>query len=706
MLVKLEKCNNIESGSVEIAEKTLNLKYAVNGSGKTTVARAILASIRERLGIEANALALLTPFKYRKDGSGVPVVTGTETIQAVRVFDENYINEFVFQADELLKGSFDIFIRGSAYQQGMEAIDAHVATMQKALSEDKDVANLIADFIEISSSFGKDTKSGIHGSSGLAKAFKGGNTITNIPAGLESYKSFIQHAENYRWVKWQLGGNDFMSVGSDCPYCTNDIKDKRETIKRVSEVYEPKAIENLNKIISVFKRLDKYFSEDTKAKISDFVECIGGYTNDQANYLKAVKEQIDRLCGKFVAAQRLGFSSLKDVDKVITGLNEHKIDVSLFPHLNSEGTKQKAGVVNSAIETLLEQAGQLQGMVKKQKLLIENLVKEHSAGINAFLRSAGYTYEVVLTDEGTGQHRLKLVHSELGGEVTNVKTHLSYGERNAFALVLFMYDVLKSNPDLIVLDDPISSFDKNKKYAIVEMLFRKGVGSLSGKTVLLLTHDLEPVVDMVVHHSDRFNKPSTTFLHNKNGVLTEKKFERSDIRTFIEITDLNIAADCHTLSKLIYLRRRYEVLNEKGLGFQVISNVLHKRPVPQLHDGVSIRDMTAQEIQDGSDEIANFIPEFDYQEMLTLVADDQQLIDLYVSTLSNYEKLHIYRILFDKKDSGVESDVVKKFINEAFHIENDYIYQLNPRQFQTVPHFVIGQCDEWVSALQKQLSNA
>jgi hypothetical protein len=696
MLVKLERCNNIESGSVELVEQTLNLKYAVNGSGKTTVARAILASIRERLGLEPNALTALTPFKYRKDASVKPEVTGTETIEAVRVFDENYINEFVFQADELLKGSFDIFIKGDAYQKGMEAIDTHVATMQKALSEDTDVADLIADFNEISSSFGKDTKSGIHGSSGLAKAFKGGNTITNIPLGLEPYKSFIQHAENYKWVKWQLGGNDFVSVG---PYCTNDIKDKRETIKRVSEVYEPKAIENLNKIISAFKRLDKYFSEDTKTKISEFVECMGGYTADQASYLKVVKEQIDRLCGKFVAAQRLGFSSLKDVDKVINGLNEHKIDISLFPHLNSENTKQKAEIVNSVIEKLLGQAGQLQGMVKKQKVLIENLVKEHSTEINAFLRSAGYTYEVILTDDGTGHHRLKLVHREWNGEVTNVKSHLSYGERNAFALVLFMYDVLKTNPDLIVLDDPISSFDKNKKYAIVEMLFRKGGASLSGKTVLLLTHDLEPVVDMVVHHSDRFNKPFTTFLHNSGGMLTEKKFERADIRTFIEITDQNIAANCHTLSKLIYLRRRHEVMNEKGLGFQVISNVLHKRPVPQLHDGVSIRNMTAKEIQDGHDEIAASIPEFDYQALLSLVTDDKQLIALYASTMSNYEKLHLYRILFDKKDSGVESDVVKKFINEAFHIENDYIYQLNPREFQSVPHFVIEQCNRYVATL-------
>ena len=74
MQVKLEKCNNIESGSVELMESTLNLKYAVNGSGKTTIARAILASIRERLGTDKNALAGLTPFNrpLKKCSSNAP----------------------------------------------------------------------------------------------------------------------------------------------------------------------------------------------------------------------------------------------------------------------------------------------------------------------------------------------------------------------------------------------------------------------------------------------------------------------------------------------------------------------------------------------------------------------------------------------------------------------------------------------------------
>lgn len=500
-------------------------------------------------------------------------------------------------------------------------------------------------------------------------------------------------------MKWQLGGAEFMDIGADCPYCTSNIEEKRETIKLVSEIYDSKSIENLNKIVSAFHRLNTYFSDDTKAKIAEFVECVGGYTADQANFLREVKTQIDRLGDKFIRAQRLGFSSLKDVDKVINGLNDHKIDLSLFVHLNSENTKQKAEIVNVAIGKLLEQAGQLQGMINKQKKLIEDLVKEHSAGINAFMQNAGYVYRVALQDDGKGQHQLKLIHSDLNGEIENAKAHLSYGERNAFALVLFMYDALKTAPDLVVLDDPISSFDKTKKYAIIDMLFRKGSGSLRDKTVLLLTHDLEPIIDMMAHHPDRFKKPFATFLQNNQGTLTEKEIERADIQTFIEITDKNLASESHILNKLIYLRRRLEITGEKGLMFQVISNVLHKRPIPQMIEGQDSRDMTSEELQDGVNEIAANIPNFDYQTLLAYICNDEKMIELYSNTASNYEKLHLYRTIFDDKDDLIDSDITRKFINEAFHIENDYIYQLNPREFQTVPHFVIEQCNRHIETL-------
>jgi len=58
-----------------------------------------------------------------------------------------------------------------------------------------------------------------------------------------------------------------------------------------------------------------------------------------------------------------------------------------------------------------------------------------------------------------------------------------------------MYEALHKKPDLIVLDDPISSFDKSKKYAIMHMLFRgKSADCLLNKTVLMLTHDLDQLL--------------------------------------------------------------------------------------------------------------------------------------------------------------------------------------------------------------------
>jgi hypothetical protein len=83
---------------------------------------------------------------------------------------------------------------------------------------------------------------------------------------------------------------------------------------------------------------------------------------------------------------------------------------------------------------------------------------------------------------------------------------------------------------------------------------------------------------------------------------------------------------------------------------------------------------------------------------ISLVSDEAVLKDLYNQSSNNYEKLHIYRIISDGKEEAIQSDIIQKFINQSFHIENDYIYQLNPTKFQTVPQYVIDQCDIFVGS--------
>lgn len=698
MEFEIKNCNNIDEGKISVIDNLLNIKYAINGTGKSTISKAIQKYVSSKVSGK-NELFDLKPFKATNDESIIPSIVGCETINTIKVFDESYINEFAYQPDELLKGSFEILIRDENYDSVMAEIDVLVSQIRNHFSDDQDINALISDFDMLSSNFGKPVKKGVHASSAIAKAFKDGNKVTNIPEGLEVYKKFIKSENNVKWIKWQIDGTQFIEGSDDCPYCVSDVTNSKDIIKRVGEVYDSKSIESLNQLVQIFQRLDKYFSDETKIIIRDFVSNIDGYNDEQVGYLLEVKDQVDRLNNRFKGLKNIGFFTFKDVGKVIDELRGYIIDGNLYSHLQSDETLLKIANVNASIDALIEKSGQLQGRIIVQKKHIERVVQENKDNINAFLRNAGYKYLVDLVEDSSGKHKLKLIHRDLNSvEVASVRNVLSYGERNAFALVLFMYDAIKKSPDLIVLDDPISSFDKNKKYAIIEMLFRKEK-SFRGRTVLLLSHDFEPIVDMLYHHTDKFVKPKASFLQNDNGRLMELDIEKEDIMTFVDINIANLAGGANPIAKLVYLRRNFEILNSKGMAYQLISNIFHRRSVPLIFQDGTSQEMTHQEICEGETKVKEHIPDFDYLSTIDSILNSSILVDLYKSCGNNYEKLHIYRMICEGGNGGEHTDVVLKFINQVFHIENDYIYQLNPAKYQTVPQYVIDECDRYVAGL-------
>ena len=42
MNIEIKNCNNIDSGNISLVENKLNIKFAPNGTGKSTIARAII----------------------------------------------------------------------------------------------------------------------------------------------------------------------------------------------------------------------------------------------------------------------------------------------------------------------------------------------------------------------------------------------------------------------------------------------------------------------------------------------------------------------------------------------------------------------------------------------------------------------------------------------------------------------------------------
>ncbi|CAI1835956.1 cobalt transporter ATP-binding subunit [Serratia proteamaculans] len=700
MDVKISHCNNIDYGRIEISENKLNIKFAPNGTGKSTISRAILHSVAG----DAQSLSALLPFKLRKSNpSGFqPSVSGAENICDVLCFDEKYVAQFTFQPDELVSNSFDIFIKTEAYSQTESEIETMVIAIRQRFTENDELELYITHLQELSGAF-KITSKGLSKASTGMRGLSGGNKLQHIPAGLEPYQPFIQSARNVEWIEWQTKGYENfseISVGC-CPFCTGNSHDKTERIRKVSDEYDKAIIKNLVGIITVLEKLGDYFSDAARERLMEITTLQGGLEQHHQDYLLTIKQQADNLLGLLNTLKTLNSFTFNDGCNVRASLAAYRLDLKFFPDLQSEKTQQTVDHLNASLDALMVDAGQLQGKINIQRAGIQRLIQKHKTDINTFLAYAGYRYQVDISGDGE-QCRLKLRHVDFEDYLSGGSQHLSYGERNAFAIVLFMYECLARKPDLIVLDDPISSFDKNKKFAILEMLFRRDTGEcLKNLTVLMLTHDVEPIIDTLKSVRKMFsNQVMASYLRYSEGTITELVIRESDIMTFTQICKAVTESECDDLIKLIYLRRHYEILDERSDAYQVISNIFHRRSVPvdtrEPAEEGAYPAMAPTKLHDGCSTIAERIPGFNYTHMLNILSTPEHIRALYRRCQTGYEKLQVFRLLEPETDNRV----IRKFVNETYHIENEFICQLDPARFDLIPEYVVAECDRLLTPLQ------
>lgn len=691
MLISIRNCNSIDEANIEITQNKLNIKYGPNGTGKSTIAKAILLSLQGE-----KALQQLLPFKHRgkpPSDATKPSVTTSNELKSVHVFNEEYINQFVFTQDEVLKNSFDIFIKSPEYDKKMLDISNSISEIQATFQKNQKIESVLQDLRELHECFGKTA--GLSKASKIMKGFGSGNRIENIPANLTGYTKHIKSEKNLSWLKWQLAGEDFFSISDDCPYCIHPTGTNKATILAIGKEYDAKSVEHLSKIQEILAKLGDYFSDVDRERINTIVKSSDPIHKEAEVYLLTVKNQIELLIEKLTDVKTISYFSLRDAGEIKAKIQSLTINIDLISCLNSTPANLIITDINASLESVILKAGVLQGEVAKQNKFIKETATKYNDEINMFLRFAGYKYYVDFA-QNSDTYRMKLKHLDHKDEIPHGAAHLSFGEKNAFSLVLFMYECLTKNPDLIVLDDPISSFDKNKKFAIIEMLFR-GKVCLKNKTVMMLTHDIEPVIDMIKTLASKFDpRPVADFLKNYKDILSEKSITKNDILSFKQVCDKNIEIAKHDVLKAIYLRRHYEITGNIEMEYQLLSNMLHKRVVPLLKTKDAsgqnqMTEMTTEQIVASQLEISKRIPNFDYQTLVNEINDKEKMTALFQSLDNNYEKLQIFRVI---NNENHENSVIKKFVNETYHIENDYIMQLNPHEYDHVPDHIIVECLE------------
>lgn len=693
--IEIKNCNNIDYGNIKIKKNTLNIKHGINGTGKSTISKAIEYYITDK-----NKLKNLQPFKYITNTDIKPEISGLEEIKSIKIFNDTYIDQIVYTKDELITNSFNIFIKDEQYERNMENINKLLEEIKNTFKNFPEIENFINDLEKICNSIKFKANGQIAKNSYFSKAFSDGNKLKHIPEVLKEYTPYLSSSRNIMWLKWQSTGEEYLDIDKSCPYCTSKIEEKtKEKIRMVKKEYETSALQHLTNLLELFKDLELYFSDSTNEIIKKITENVSAIEESTQNVLFEIVKQAELLKNKLIEIKNIDFTRLKELEDVISGLRKLKLEVKLYSHFQSEKTENIIDEINNKIITLEAKASRLQGQINIQKKKISQTIDKYKKEINLFLESAGYKYKVDFVENTDGEHKIKLFPIESENNVENVREHLSYGERNAFAIILFMYEVIKEKPDLIILDDPISSFDRNKKYAIMDVLFREKK-SLKGKTVVMFTHDFEPILDIGYNLKRNFNPtPTITFIQNKNNQISEIPIEKSDILSCQQVALENITNLSESINKLIYLRRYKEIENDKSNTYALLSSLFHKRLKPLKQNNEGSFEMTSSEITEAKEKIREFISDFDYTEEYNKVMDDNYLIKVYEESLNNYEKLQIYRILMENKEID-ESRVLRKFINETFHIENDYLFQLNPCKYELIPEYIIKICDDEIKKLK------
>lgn len=695
LAIQIFHCNNLDSADITLVRSALNIKYGPNGIGKSTIARAL--TLRAEGG---DALRALTPFKYREGtGHPQPTVTGADDIRSVLTFDDQYVSQFVFQQDEVLRNSFEIFINTDEYRTGIEEIKQLFAALQETFVEQAEFNDAVHAFTHLCEVFGVTKGGALSKSTKGYKAMAAGGKLKNIPEPLKGYTGFLQSDDPASWVAWQAKGKGFLELSDNCPFCSTESVDKA-TAELVSKEYETATVKNMSLLRAAVDTAGHYFEPSYRRQLNEMLSSITEPSPEQLQFLATLRGEVEVFLDRLKLLRGLAFHTLRDEDKMDEYLSGLKVNLGLLRSLNSDATGSVVTLINEKLDHVAAQISIVKQRVGEQRARVVKLIEANQRQINSFLASAGYRYQVrIAPSEDT--YRMLIEHQDLPGHLDSATNHLSYGERNAFALVLFMYQVRHDKPDLVVLDDPVSSFDQTKKFAILHELFR-GKHSIRDQTTLMLTHDLEPAIDIVRISTSRLfaaASPVAHFLTSRDGTITEKPILKSDIKTFGEVCDANIAAAGDDVIKVIYLRRKFEILGISHSASDVLSSLLHLREVPDRPMGGGAREPLAPaEVATAVSRIGEELPGFDYERLVGELRDLETLKAKFAATDVGYEKVQIFRMMLEI-DGPEDDDTFKKFVNETFHIENEYVMQLDPREFDSVPEFVVDECTRQVALM-------
>lgn len=138
---------------------------------------------------------------------------------------------------------------------------------------------------------------------------------------------------------------------------------------------------------------------------------------------------------------------------------------------------------------------------------------------------------------------------------------------------------------------------------------------------------------------------------------------------------------------------------EKSLNIKYGSNGTGKSTIsenPIYKDG---QEISADVLEQGMREVSQYIPNKSYTDLINGTSTE-----ILISSMSSddlYHRIISIRLLFERVEGTLsllrkKYPAACKFVNETNHVENDYIYQLDPRKYFGIPNYYLQQIENFI----------
>ena len=526
-IVDLKNVGCIDEGKINIVSKKVNIKFGPNGTGKSTIIKAL----RYKINDEKDFKKIITPFNSDLE----PLCDISGNIKSLVVYDKAYFDKLFVKREDLLNNTYEFAIKDSNYDNDVKEINESLKDICE-IANRKEFDDLISLYNELSGKKYVEYKKngdGVNSRNSLFYSFATkGIALESLDSSSPIFEFSKYMSSQYRaeWLKRLESYKYEWTIDNICPFCGQKFLKSNFTLQKNIEMIKKyassKEVNEHNKEQKFITNAASYCSDTNNGLSILNINSLTGKADVNTfkpleDFINKLGPEIDKISKIRVQDAITLFNSFKDskrkfsvlIDKIKDSrINENVLCVkSVLDDTGCDLVKE----INLKINLLIEKANNI-----KMKLcnLTKNLtkkIKNNEKVINDFLKISGLPYEVYIEGESVENFKTLFKYKDDHNIIEDRLNYLSFGEANALALIIFAIEN-KDSDSLIVLDDPVSSFDTNKRYAIFNYLFNKKYNLFSNKTILIMTHDFQTVVSFAKSNILKECKKTFAYLLSAN----------------------------------------------------------------------------------------------------------------------------------------------------------------------------------------------